>query len=229
MDPQDISHARILVVDDSSMLRMLNSEMLSLAGYTAVETADDGQEALEKIQAAKNAGQSYALILSDNNMPRLNGIDLLQQLRAEGDITPFALISGDADAHFTRKVMALGADACLPKPFSPDVFEETVERLLCKPAATLPALQDVPPTTSFTELGALRLGHYISPEGPTYCAALPADDKPASLTTIASQLMTTCLLGNTAIANFGTQTGVTFRLEAGETPPAAFRQQVLKP
>ena len=92
---------RILVADDSETILLLMRTRLELAGYE-VETAADGQEVTELIDAAA-PGERPDLLLLDAMMPRKSGIDALRELRAAGLETPALIVSahqdpGDADA-----------------------------------------------------------------------------------------------------------------------------------
>ncbi len=92
---------KVLVADDSETILLLMRTRLELAGYE-VETAADGQEVTELIEAAPPADQPDLLLL-DAMMPRKSGIDALRELRAAGFETPALIVSahqdpGDADA-----------------------------------------------------------------------------------------------------------------------------------
>lgn len=92
---------KVLVADDSETILLLMRTRLELAGYE-VETAADGQEVTELIDAAEPADQPDLLLL-DAMMPRKSGIDALRELRAAGFETPALIVSahqdpGDADA-----------------------------------------------------------------------------------------------------------------------------------
>jgi CheY-like chemotaxis protein len=92
---------KVLVADDSETILLLMRTRLELAGYE-VETAADGQEVTDLIEATAPAGQPDILLL-DAMMPRKSGIDALRELRAAGFETPALIVSahqdpGDADA-----------------------------------------------------------------------------------------------------------------------------------
>jgi DNA-binding response OmpR family regulator len=93
--------ARVLVADDSETILLLMRTRLELAGHE-VETAADGQEVTERIQA-EEPGSLPDLLLLDAMMPRKSGIDALRELRAAGIETPVLIVSAhqnaaDADA-----------------------------------------------------------------------------------------------------------------------------------
>ncbi|MBE0544257.1 MAG: response regulator, partial [Verrucomicrobia bacterium] len=79
---------RILVVDDDDSIRQLNTAVLTRAGYT-VDAAEDGVVAWHALNA-----ESYDLLITDNNMPALTGIELLQKMRAARMCLPVIVASG---------------------------------------------------------------------------------------------------------------------------------------
>ena len=107
----------ILVVDDSSVMRKIVIDCLRQAGYAdhPVEQAHDGAKGLEKARAL-----SPAVILSDWNMPNINGLEFLEILRAEGFAIPFGFITSESTSERRAQAMAAGANFLLPKPFTAD-------------------------------------------------------------------------------------------------------------
>jgi CheY-like chemotaxis protein len=83
-----IADARILVVDDDDILRGVNEAVLSLAGY-GTGGAADGEEALAMLAIG-----DFDLVLTDCNMPRLDGMGLVRAMRAAGNRTPIMMVSG---------------------------------------------------------------------------------------------------------------------------------------
>ena len=116
---------KILVVDDESRMRKLVKDFLGREGYQVLE-AGDGLEAMEAFYAEKD----IALIILDVMMPKMNGIDVLRRLRAEGIKTPVMMLTakGMKDDRITG--FNAGADDYLPKPFEPD-------ELICRVRAML--------------------------------------------------------------------------------------------
>jgi two-component system chemotaxis response regulator CheY len=115
---------RIMVVDDSTAMRMIVLRTLRKAGFrnhTFMEAAD-GADALEAIK-----NDPPDLVLSDWNMPKLSGIDLLKQLRAEGSEVKFGFVTSE----FTQEMRDMSRDAgalfLIGKPFSEDTFREVLE------------------------------------------------------------------------------------------------------
>jgi CheY-like chemotaxis protein len=111
----------VLVVDDEPDMRFLLRTTLELAGYGVVEAAH-GEEALEQVRHSPPQ-----LVVTDQMMPRMNGGELIERLRAEGSTKaiPIVMISG------TRGAQA-GADAVLGKPFDPSELIVLVDGLTAK-------------------------------------------------------------------------------------------------
>ncbi len=118
---------RVLIVDDSITTRTLEKSILEAVGYV-VEVATDGQDALEKLSRA-----SFDIVLSDVQMPRMDGIELVSRFkRTEGlRDTPFVLMSSLDTEDDRRRGLEAGADAYLGKnEFRQELLLETLERLL---------------------------------------------------------------------------------------------------
>ncbi len=111
---------KVLVIDDEPGVRDLISEALSLAGITAVSAAD-GLEALSFLRREK-----FDLLILDINMPKLDGLALLEKLRSEGASVPVLMLSARADKTDINQGLRIGADDYLTKPFS---IEELVLRV----------------------------------------------------------------------------------------------------
>jgi DNA-binding response OmpR family regulator len=105
---------RILLVDDDKNLRDLVEVYLRCAGYR-VDAAVDGEEAWRALSFS-----SYDLLITDQNMPRLNGLELVARMRAAGMTVPVILISGSHDLTVTigRPDVALAAFLCKPFEFT---------------------------------------------------------------------------------------------------------------
>jgi two-component system chemotaxis response regulator CheY len=115
----------ILVVDDSSSVREVVGIALKGAGYDVIE-ACDGQDALTKLN-----GQKIHLIVSDVNMPNLDGIGLVTQVKQNPDykFTPIMMLTTESQDDMKQKGKAAGAKAWLVKPFQPDALLSAVAKL----------------------------------------------------------------------------------------------------
>ena len=118
--------ASILTVDDSKSIRQMVAFTLRDAGHEVTE-AEDGQEALD---IAK--GQKFDLVLSDINMPRLDGIGLIKELRAlpSFKFTPILTLTTEAGADRKQEGKAAGATGWLVKPFDPEKLLATIKKVL---------------------------------------------------------------------------------------------------
>ena len=116
---------RILLVEDDTGTRRLYSEALTGSGYQ-VDTAEDGEAGWQALQAGSRATGSYDLLITDNNMPKLSGVELIQKLRAGRMALPVILASGSAPLNTGWLQLA----AVLPKPFSLDELVRTVKAVL---------------------------------------------------------------------------------------------------
>lgn len=102
---------RILIVDDDDMLRGLHEVVLSHAGY-GTNSAADGEEALAML-----AGSDFDLVLTDGNMPRLDGLGLIRAIRASGSQIPIVMVSGSlADGGSLPADLIDEVAVALPKP-----------------------------------------------------------------------------------------------------------------
>ena len=118
---------RLLVADDSETVLLMLERRLEMAGYE-VATATDGREVLDHLEQAGAAGQPD-LILLDAMMPRMSGVDALKQLRASGYDVPVLIISAHLDAQEPDRMVAIGANGCVPKPFEWDELISRIEEL----------------------------------------------------------------------------------------------------
>jgi len=116
----------ILSVDDSSTMRQMITFTLKGAGYEVLE-AGDGLEALE---VAK--GKKLSLVITDVNMPRMDGITLVQRLRAlpEFKFTPILVLTTESDASMKQKGKDAGATGWIVKPFSPEKLLDVVNKVI---------------------------------------------------------------------------------------------------
>ena len=117
---------KILTADDSASMRQMVSFTLKGAGYQVVE-AVDGKDALQKAQTEK-----ADLVLTDVNMPNMDGISLVKQLRAIPDykFTPILLLTTESAMDKKQEGKAAGATGWLVKPFNPDQLLTTIKKVL---------------------------------------------------------------------------------------------------
>jgi two-component system chemotaxis response regulator CheY len=116
----------ILAVDDSASIRQMVSFTLKSAGYEVVE-AVDGMDGLEKTK-----GRRIDLILTDQNMPRMDGLTLIRSLRAQPQYktTPILMLTTESSEAMKTQGRAAGATGWLVKPFDPQKLIEVVRKVI---------------------------------------------------------------------------------------------------
>jgi two-component system, OmpR family, response regulator len=122
--------AEILVVDDDSGVRELVSDLLELEGYQ-VTIAIDGLDALSHIRR-----QKFDLYVLDINMPKIDGLVLLEKVRGAGDQTPALLLSARRQKEDINQGFRVGADDYVTKPFSIEELALRVEAILRRTQST---------------------------------------------------------------------------------------------
>lgn len=118
--------ARILAVDDSRSMRDMVSFTLESAGHDVTQ-ACDGEEALQIARA-----ESFELVLTDVNMPKRNGISLVEELRriASYRATPMLLLTTESSQERKNEGIKAGATGWIVKPFSPESLLATIKKVL---------------------------------------------------------------------------------------------------
>jgi two-component system chemotaxis response regulator CheY len=124
------SPPKILVVDDSALVRRQVASALADAGFAVVE-AIDGEDARCKLHEAPDT----RLVVCDVTMPRMNGIELLERIRAEPRFAklPVIMLTTEGRPELIHRAKALGAKGWLVKPFKSDILISAIQRL-AKPA-----------------------------------------------------------------------------------------------
>ncbi len=117
---------RLLLVDDQPLVRAGLCRLLQSMGYRVTE-ASDGQDALERLRAAP---QDFDLVISDQMMPRLSGLELARALRADGSRMPIILCSGFSEALDEENAMKWGVSGVLAKPIDRTSMATAVRRAL---------------------------------------------------------------------------------------------------
>jgi two-component system, chemotaxis family, chemotaxis protein CheY len=119
----------VLIVDDSPVMRSFIRRVMTLSGFDVGECleASDGEEALMQLKE-----HHVDVILTDINMPKMNGEELLRRLETEGVLRsiPALVISTDGTKDRILRMISLGAEGYMTKPFSPETLREELERVL---------------------------------------------------------------------------------------------------
>jgi len=120
---------KVLIIDDSSTMRKIVTRSLRQAGldFDTILEAGDGQEALQML-----AKESVDIILSDINMPNMDGIEFLRQKSANAAIKsiPVVMITTEAGADILAEAKSLGAKGSIKKPFTPEQVSEVLGGLM---------------------------------------------------------------------------------------------------
>ncbi|MFA5596959.1 MAG: chemotaxis response regulator CheY [Pusillimonas sp.] len=120
---------KILVVDDFPTMRRIIRNLLKDLGFENVDEAEDGQMGLDKIRNG-----SFDLIVSDWNMPNMDGLTMLQQIRADPNLSTLPVLMVTAEAKKENIVAAAkaGASGYVVKPFTAAVLEEKLNKIFEK-------------------------------------------------------------------------------------------------
>ncbi len=117
----------VLVVDDSVSMRQMVTFTLKGAGYEVVE-AGDGKEAVAKL----NGGAKPNLVITDLNMPNMDGIELIKEIRsmAAHKFTPVLMLTTESADSKKKEGQSAGATGWIVKPFNPDQMIATIKKVL---------------------------------------------------------------------------------------------------
>lgn len=129
-ETSEVAH-KILVADDSVAVRRFVGEVLASAGYQVV-SCRDGKEALETLE---RDGETFTMVITDIEMPRLDGLGLLRSIRAHERLAhlPVAMLTSRDNAKHRKLAEDLGADTYFTKPFQPQELLDGVEKLCAAP------------------------------------------------------------------------------------------------
>lgn len=116
----------LLIVDDSASMRQMVSFTLKDAGYGVV-AASNGKDALTKLD-----GQKISMVITDLNMPEMDGIELIRQLRSRPGFkfTPIVMLTTESQDAKKLAGKQAGASGWIVKPFKPDQLLETIKRFV---------------------------------------------------------------------------------------------------
>lgn len=120
---------RVLVVDDQTSVRQMTRLTLEQIGVKLIHEAENGSEAVEKASL-----QPLDLIISDYNMPEMDGLGLLRAIRGHPSArrVPFILVTGRGDRELVVKAAQAGANNYVVKPFTADILRTKIEQVIGK-------------------------------------------------------------------------------------------------
>ncbi|MCM2318425.1 MAG: chemotaxis response regulator CheY [Pseudomonas sp.] len=119
----------MLVVDDFPTMRRIVRSLLKELGFNNVEEAEDGQDALNKLRSGK-----FEFVVSDWNMPNLDGLDMLKQIRADDNLKhlPVLMVTAEAKKENIIAAAQAGANGYVVKPFTAAILEEKLNKIFEK-------------------------------------------------------------------------------------------------
>jgi len=120
---------KFLIVDDFSTMRRIVRNLLKEIGYTNADEAEDGNAALVKLR-----GGAFDFVVSDINMPNMNGFELLTQIKADASIKhlPVLMVTAEAKKEDIVTAAQAGAAGYIVKPFTKATLEEKVNKIIEK-------------------------------------------------------------------------------------------------
>ena len=114
---------RVLVADDSSTMRKIIIRSLNAVGITDIVEACDGDEALSVFGKT-----DVRLVMLDWNMPEKNGLEVLQEIRAQGSDVPIMMVTTEAEKSRVLAAIQAGATDYIVKPFTADLLRQKIEQ-----------------------------------------------------------------------------------------------------
>jgi len=122
---------KFLIVDDFATMRRIVRNLLKEIGHQNADEAEDGQDALKKLRAG-----AFDFVVSDVNMPNMNGFDLLRQIRADEALKklPVLMVTAEAKKEDIITAAQAGASGYIVKPFTKATLEEKLAKILAKAA-----------------------------------------------------------------------------------------------
>ena len=123
--PADLN-MKVLVVDDMSTMRRIVKNILKQLGFTNLEEAKNGQDALAKLKT-----EPYGFVVSDWNMPIMMGIDLLRSIRADDQLKhiPVLMVTAEAQKENLMEAIQAGVSNYIVKPFTADTMQDKINKI----------------------------------------------------------------------------------------------------
>ncbi|MBI5194300.1 MAG: chemotaxis response regulator CheY [Nitrospirae bacterium] len=120
---------KILVVDDFSTMRRIVKNILKQIGFSNIDEAEDGNNALLKLKQEK-----FDMVVSDWNMPNMTGLDLLKAIRSDSVINnmPVLMVTAEAKKENVLEAIQAGVNNYVVKPFTADTLKDKIEKIFDK-------------------------------------------------------------------------------------------------
>ena len=118
---------KILVVDDYQTMRRIASNLLQQLGFTNIDQASDGSQALDKLRKGR-----YGLVVSDWNMEPMTGLQLLKEVRADNKLsgTPFIMVTAESKTENVVAAKEAGVNNYIVKPFNADTLKQKITSVI---------------------------------------------------------------------------------------------------
>jgi len=123
---------KVLVVDDFSTMRRIIKNLLKQIGYKDIDEAEDGVQALSKLQDG-----GYGLVVSDWNMPNMDGLEMLKAVRQDPAIKniPVLMVTAEAEKEKVITAIQAGVNNYVVKPFTGEILKEKLDKIFDRIAA----------------------------------------------------------------------------------------------
>ncbi|HHJ63802.1 MAG TPA: response regulator [Aquifex aeolicus] len=124
--PMPPTNIRILVVDDMSTMRRIIKTILNQLGYSNIEEAENGKQALAKLKKEK-----FDFVITDWNMPEMDGLTLVKEIRSDEELKalPVLMVTAEAKKENVMEALKAGVNNYIVKPFTPEVLKEKMEKI----------------------------------------------------------------------------------------------------
>ncbi|MEX0876337.1 MAG: response regulator [Phycisphaerales bacterium] len=118
---------KVLLIDDSKTMRDIQKSVLKQLGYTDIEEAVSGEDAMSKV-----ADFNPDLCLVDWNMPEMDGLAFVKNFRRQNKVTPLIMVTTEAEKSRVIEAIRAGVNNYVVKPFTPDLLSERITETLAK-------------------------------------------------------------------------------------------------
>jgi two-component system, chemotaxis family, chemotaxis protein CheY len=120
------TNIKVLVVDDFATMRRIVKGVLKQLGFNDIIEAENGHSALEELKK-----EQIGLIVSDWNMPKMNGLELLKAVRSDASLqgVPFIMVTAEGQKENVLEAVKAGVSNYIVKPFTPETFSEKLAKV----------------------------------------------------------------------------------------------------
>ena len=117
---------KILIVDDFATMRRIVKNLLKQLGYENITEAEDGEQAYAKLK-----GGGFKFVVSDWNMPNLDGLGLVQKVRSDPELKtmPFLMVTAEAEKEKVIEAIKAGVSNYIVKPFTAETLKEKMDKI----------------------------------------------------------------------------------------------------